>query len=83
MKLLKMYADWCGPCKALSMTLNGMDLKIPLEEINIETDTDTAIKYGVRSIPVLILAEDDGTEIRKIMGAQPKERIQEFLGEYA
>ena len=84
MKLLKLYADWCGPCKALSMTLGKMDIHIPIEEVNIETNKDIAIKYGVRSIPTMILVDEhDMSELRKLTGNANENQIKEFLGEYA
>ena len=84
MKVLKLYADWCGPCKALSMTLNKMDIRIPIEEVNIETQKDIAIKYGVRSIPTMVLVDGhDLSEVRKLTGNANESQIKEFLGEYA
>lgn len=80
MKLLKLYADWCGPCASLSKTIKTMDLVVPIEEINIDHHKEIVAKYGVRSIPALILVEEDGTEIRRLMGNQPKDQISEFIG---
>ena len=50
MKVLKFYADWCTPCKALTKYLEASKelIPCPVEEIDIEKDMETAITYGVR-----------------------------------
>lgn len=84
MKILKLTASWCTFCKVLDKTLSKMDIRIPLEEINIETNKDIAIKYGVRSIPTMILVDEhDMSEVRKLTGNANENQIKEFLGEYA
>lgn len=81
MKLYKAAASWCGPCKALSMTL--LDVEHPLvetmEEVDIDKNMDFARQYNIRSVPTMILVEDDGTEVRRVNGAISKDKIKEFL----
>lgn len=81
MKLLKFYATWCGPCKGLTMTLNGMDnLPVALEEIDIDQNMDMARKYNVRSVPTLVLVNEDGTEVNRGVGMLSEQQILELVG---
>jgi len=82
-KLIKFEASWCQPCRQLTKTMNSMDIKIPVEHVNIDDQTHLAVEYGVRSIPTMVLLDEHNTALRRIQGAQTKEQIQEFLGEYA
>lgn len=79
MKVMKFYADWCGPCKALSNTLEGVETDVVIESVDIDHDSTVAMKYGVRGVPTMIMVEDDGTEIKRKTGAMSKAEIQLFL----
>lgn len=83
MKLLKFYSPGCQPCKGLSMTIDGAKsdglITIPVEPINIEEDIDTALQYGVRAVPTLVLVDEDGNEIKKSVGLLSQSQILDFL----
>lgn len=81
MKVLKFYADWCGPCKALSMIIKGAEDKInlPIEEINIDEEIMTSVEYGVRSVPTMILLDDNNAEVKRQVGAMNETQLLEFL----
>lgn len=76
MKLLKFSATWCGPCKQLTETLKGMDLSIPVEEIDVDTKDDRITKYAIRSVPTLILVDDQGTATVRHSGALSGDAIK-------
>lgn len=80
MKLLKFQASWCGPCKMLAMTLNGMDIPFELVEIDIDETPMKAASYNVRSVPTLIITDDEGNEIRRVSGALRESQLKEFFG---
>jgi thioredoxin 1 len=81
MKLLKFYADWCGPCKALTMVIKGAKDKIdiPIEEYDIDNEMFMAQDYKVRSVPTMVLVDDKGVEIRRQIGLVTEEKLLEFL----
>ncbi len=81
MKLLKFYATWCGPCKGLTMVLEGVKDKLPMpvENIDIDADMDTARKYNVRSVPTMVVVNDDGSEVKRVVGMMNEKQIIDFL----
>jgi thioredoxin 1 len=81
MKLLKFYADWCGPCKGLSKIIDGAKDKItiPIEEYDIDNEMMMAQEYKVRSVPTMVLVDDTGAEIKRQVGMVSEEKLLEFL----
>jgi len=81
MKLLKFYAEWCGPCKGLTMIINGAKDKIdiPIEEYDIDNEMIMAQNYKVRSVPTIVLVDDKNQEIKRHVGLLTEEKLLEFL----
>jgi len=81
MKLLKFHAKWCGPCQGLSMVIKGAEDKInmEIEDIDIDTCGSRSAEYNIRSVPVLILLDDSGKEIKRKVGGMNETQLLEFL----
>ena len=81
MKLLKFYADWCGPCKALTRIIEiaGEKVTIPVENVNIDENIFLAQEFKVRSVPTMILVDDTENEIKRHVGLVNEEKLLEFL----
>lgn len=82
MKLVKAYATWCQPCKGLTVTLNEIDhpLVEKMEELDVDVQIPRAQKYGIRSVPTLLLIDENDEVMGRLVGSQSKDRILNFLG---
>ena len=81
--LVDFWAEWCGPCKQLAPTVQEIANENPsltVCKMDVDANRDAAVKYGIRSIPTLMLFKDGeavGTEI----GALTKQQLQEFINQ--
>jgi thioredoxin 1 len=80
--LVDFWAEWCGPCKAISPIIEELageyDGKVKVAKMNVDNNANTPATYGVRSIPTLILFKS-GEIVETIVGAQPKSILTEKL----
>ena len=77
MALVDFYADWCGPCKMVSPIVDEIAEErsdITVGKVNVDDENALAMKYGVMSIPTLIVFKD-GKEVHRIVGYRPKSAI--------
>lgn len=81
MQLLKFYAPWCGPCKQQGEFLKGVT-GVEIKDINIEEDEDTPMMYKVRSVPMMVLLDDDGETLREFRTLTKTEDIQQVINFY-
>ena len=82
MELLDFYADWCGPCQMLKPTIEEFEKAHPevkVTSINIDEEEELAEKYGVSSIPCLVVLKD-GEEIKREVGVMPLKKLEKFVG---
>jgi len=82
--LVDFWAEWCGTCRmvgpAVEQLSKTMSDKIKIAKLNVDENQEIAVKYGVRSIPSLLLFKG-GKEIARTVGAAPKETYQKFIEE--
>jgi len=79
--LVDFYAEWCGPCKMLGPVIEEVASElsdVQVIKVNVDEHSDIAQKYGVMSIPTLIVFKD-GKEVDKSVGFMPKEDMIEFI----
>lgn len=75
--LVDFYADWCGPCRMVSPIVDEIAEErsdITVGKVNVDDENALSMKYGVMSIPTLIVFKD-GQEKTRIVGARPKAAI--------
>ena len=82
--LVDFWAEWCGPCKMLTPTINELadeyTGKAIVGKLNVDENPTIAAEYGIRSIPSLLFFKD-GKVQKQIMGAVAKSDIAEALDE--
>ena len=79
-RVLKFSASWCGPCKMLSKNLEEINTEVPIEEIDIDENQETAMEYGVRGVPTLIMLEGN-TEMKRLVGMQPLKQLEAWFND--
>ena len=77
-RILRFTASWCGPCKAMAMNLETASLGVPIEVIDIDVHPEIAAEYGVRSVPTLILL-DENIQMNRIIGSKTVNQLQEWV----
>ncbi len=79
--LLDFWAEWCGPCKMIGPTLEqiaGERDDIVIAKMNIDDNPEVPTRFGVRSIPTLIIVKG-GEVIATTMGAKPKSQMDAWI----
>lgn len=82
--LLDYWAEWCGPCKMIAPILNEVadeyEGQLNVAKLNIDENSETPTKYGIRGIPTLMLFKNGQVEATKV-GAVSKSQLIAFIDE--
>jgi thioredoxin 1 len=76
------WAEWCGPCRMISPALeeisNSLNGKVKIVKLNVDENPATTTKYGVMSIPTLMLFKNGQLASRQV-GAAPKQKLEQWI----
>ncbi len=80
--LVDFWAEWCGPCKMVAPVLDDLsqeyDGKIKFTKVDVDENPQTAMKYGIRSIPTMLVFKG-GSPVDQVVGAVPKAVLKKRL----
>ena len=76
------WAEWCGPCRMIAPALEeiagSMGGKVKIVKLNVDENPATAAKYGIMSIPTLMLFKNGELPSRQV-GAAPKQKLEQWI----
>ena len=83
--MVDFWAEWCGPCRAVSPILDAIAAehaeKISIVKLNVDDNPETAMKYGITSIPAMKVFKA-GEVVKTVIGAKPKPALEADLAEF-
>lgn len=81
MEILDFYADWCGPCQMMKPTMEEFEKahpEIKVIAVNIDEEEELAEKYGVSSIPCIVVLKD-GEEVKREVGVVSLKKLEKMV----
>ena len=80
--MVDFWAEWCGPCRMIAPALEeiagSLGEKVKIVKLNVDENPHTAAKYGIQSIPTLMIFKDGQMASRQI-GAAPKQKLEQWI----
>ena len=84
--MVDFWAEWCGPCRAIAPVLETLARasggRVTLAKVNVDENPGLAARYGIRSIPTILLVKE-GKVVDQVIGAVPKTQLQKKLAALA
>jgi thioredoxin 1 len=86
MKIVSFSAQWCQPCKSFAPVFDNVKKKyesnnLMFIKLDVENDYEITSEYGIKGLPCTLLLDDDGNEVKRLLGSVSEERILAWLPE--
>lgn len=85
-RLMKFWAEWCAPCRYMEPVVKGIledgsypDVELVSVNIDEESGSELAGKFSIKSIPTLVLLDDNNQVVNTLIGTASEEQVREFL----
>ncbi len=69
-KFLYFTSAWCGPCKVLKPKIEALSNELPITILDVDANQTTATQYSVRNIPTVIMIDETGNALNRLIGNQ-------------
>lgn len=83
--IVDFWAEWCGPCLMFAPTLEDLAKeysgKVKIGKLNVDNARNTAVKFGIRSIPTIMFFKD-GEVVNRLIGVQSKSKVEAVIKEH-
>lgn len=80
-KVIRFTAAWCSPCKAMAAILDKIDTNISIEVVDIDVHPEVAATYRVRSVPTLVMLDENGKTLKTMVGVKSESILKEWLND--
>ena len=81
-KVIRFTASWCQPCKVLAKNLESVNNvnNVPIEVVDIDVHQELAVEYGIRSVPTLVMKEEN-IEVKRFSGVRSLKELENWINE--
>jgi len=79
-KIVRFTASWCQPCKIMATQLENMETGIPIEVLDIDVHPEIAMEYGIRSVPTLVMMEEN-TVLKRLVGVKTQPELRDWIND--
>jgi thiol-disulfide isomerase/thioredoxin len=77
-KILRFTASWCAPCQIMARKLEEVNILLPIEVFDIDTHPEIASEFGIRSVPTLVMTEEN-IEVKRMVGTSQISNLKTWL----